>query len=119
MNERPEPERLLAEARRTLLEGLLPSLDEAGRYQARMIANALGIVARQAEAGDAAWAELEAALRGLTGRPEADLEALLPAVARALREGRWDGDERLHAALHAFIRARVAVANPKALPRGN
>ena len=116
MKERTEAKRLLAEAQRTVLQELLPGLDEAQRFQARMIAAVLGIVGREAEAGDQAWVELRRALGALSGQPEAALEALLAETARAVRAGRWDADEALYAALHAHIRARLAVANPKALP---
>ena len=116
MRERPDPKRLLGEAQRTLLEELLPGLDEDQRFQARMIASVLGIVTRQAEAGDGAWEDLRDVLAALCEQPEADLESLLSATAKAVREGRWDADDRLYTALRSHIRARLAVANPKALP---
>lgn len=116
MSERPDPKRLLGEAQRTLLEELMPGLDEDQRFQARMIASVLAIVGREAEAGDGAWDDFRKALAALFEQPEAALETLLPAAAMAVREGHWDADDRLYEALRSHIRARLAVANPKALP---
>ncbi len=116
MSERPALGALLAEAQRSLLQALLPGLDEAQRYQARMIASVLGIAAREIDAGPEAWDRLETALRARLGQPEARLDSLLPRLAETIRAGAWDGDPALYEALHAHIRARLAVANPKVLP---
>lgn len=99
-----------------LLQELLPGLDEPQRFQARMIASALGIAAREAEAGDQAWQHLRATLGDLSGQPESELANLLPTVAAEVRQGRWDGDKGLYEVLRQHIRARLAIANPKALP---
>ena len=117
MSERPDAKRLLGEAQRSLLQELLPGLDEAQRFQVRMVASVFGIVARETEAGGGAWRSLEVALRERLGRPDAELSALLLAVAEAVRAGRHDADERLYRALHDHFLARLAVANPKALPK--
>ena len=108
--------RLLAEARRSLVEELLPGLSGLQRFQALMVANAMGIVLRDVEAGDEAWRELARDLGRLTGQPDRPLAEALPEIAAAIRAGRWDADAGLHEALRLHIRARLAVANPKALP---
>ena len=117
MTERPALGALLAEAQRNLMQELLPGLDEPQRFQARMIASVLGIAAREIEAGHASWDRLEAALRARLGQPEAGLDSLLPSLATAIRAGELDGDPALHGALREHIHARLAVANPKALPQ--
>ena len=54
MNDRPDATELLAIARRTLLDELLPRLPEELRYTALMIANAMAIASREhAEIGRA------------------------------------------------------------------
>ena len=90
---------LLAEARERLMENLFPHLPEKQRYEARMIANAMAIAGRE--------------LAGL--RPPApDLKPL----AAAIRGGKHDADAGLRDRLAADVLARLAVSNPKLLPRG-
>ena len=82
-----------------MLEDLLPLLPEDRRYEARMIANAMAIAARE-------------------------LAVLQPAqpdqkpLALAIREGRHDDDPGLRDRLAAEVLARLAVSNPKAMPKG-
>ena len=54
MSDIPDATELLAIARSTLLEKLLPSVPEDLRYDALMIANAMAIAAREHAAGDTA-----------------------------------------------------------------
>lgn len=95
--DRPDAAELLAVARKTLLEELVPALPEEKRYQALMIANALAIAGR-----------------ALAAPPAEDL-AGLEALAGEIRAGQHDGDAALHARLLRWAEARTAVANPKAL----
>lgn len=95
--DRPAPGELLAVARKTLLEELVPALPEEKRYQALMVANALAIAGRALAA------------------PSAEDAAELEALAAAIRAGRHDGDAALHARLLRWAEARTAVTNPKAL----
>jgi len=94
----PGGEMLLAEARRVMLEELLPLLPADRHYEARMTANAMAIAARE-------------------------LVVLQPAqpdqkpLALAIREGRHDDDAGLRDRLAAEVLARLAVGNPKAMPR--
>jgi aminoglycoside phosphotransferase (APT) family kinase protein len=94
----PNGAALLAEARRLLAEELLAQLPEARRYEARMIANAMAIAGR------------EMASR----TPAADD---LKAFAADVRRGRHDTDASLRERLAADVLARLAISNPKALPR--
>jgi hypothetical protein len=95
----PDPAELLALARETVLGELLPALPEEKRYAARLVANAIAIAARQIGARTPLSADERRAL------------------ASAIRAGRHDGDAALHARLLADVHARLAVSNPKALPR--
>lgn len=89
---------LLAEARRVLLEELLPLLPAEKHYEARMAANAMAIAGRERAA-------LQPALP--------DLEPL----ARAIRAGAHDDDAHLRDRLAADVLAQLAISNPKALPQ--
>ncbi len=95
--DRPGGAELLALARRTLLDDLLPSLPDEKRYQALMLANALAIVGRELE------------------QPVTEDKAALDALATEIRSGRHDGDAALYRRLLAWTEARVAITNPKAL----
>jgi aminoglycoside phosphotransferase (APT) family kinase protein len=96
--ERPDGAALLAEARRLLSEELLVQLPEARRYEARMIANAIAIAGRELAART----------------PAADESKKL---AAAIRHGQHDVDTALRNRLAADVLARLALSNPKALPR--
>jgi aminoglycoside phosphotransferase (APT) family kinase protein len=95
--ERPEGAVLLAEARRVMLEELLPLLPEERRYEARMAANAMAIAGRELSA-----------LR--PSAPE------LKSLASAIRAGRHDENVQLRDSLAADVLARLAISNPRALP---
>lgn len=104
--EEPRSADLLAIARRTLLDDVVPALDGDRRFRALMVANALAIAAR-AEAQAAAIADAEAALGSPAG------------LRAAIRAGRLDpgapGRDQVAAALLTLAEARCRVSAPKAL----
>jgi hypothetical protein len=113
---------LLRTARAVVLDALLPALPAERHYEARMVAHALGIVARELEA-----APLEPALRRTLhalagGSHDGDatppLARLGAALARRIRAGDFAHDaqarSQLHAALVAWTAARLAIADPRA-----
>ena len=127
MNDRPDATELLAIARRTLLDELLPRLPEDLRYNALMIANAMAIASREHAAGDAAGqAELTRLgelfsehAKPLSGAALASaLAAHNQRLAAEIRGGRYD--DPLRAALLDHLEktgsAKLAISNPKALP---
>jgi aminoglycoside phosphotransferase (APT) family kinase protein len=93
----PAGETLLVEARRVVLEDLLPLLPPDRRYEARMAANAMAISGRE--------------LAALRPAPP-DRKAL----ARAIRAGQHDNDGTLRGRLAADVLARLAISSPKAVP---
>src|SRR5688572_14536992 len=113
MRDIPGPADLLSIARSTLLDDVLPRLPEDLRYTALMIANAMAIARRAAEAGEtAAQAEL-ARLSSLLGEPSqpatgdrlrAALTSATRRLAESIRAGEFDDERRaallehLHAA---------------------
>ena len=130
MTERPEAAALLDEARRSLIELLLPLLPADRRYDGLMVANAMAIASREASQGDdLLWrsvralavlldasdargggtaVELRAALRDLEGR-----------LSRDIRRGAYDAPGSRRDDVRAYLRAstedRVRISNPKAL----
>lgn len=112
MINQPEAQDLLSEARAVLLDSLVPHLSGDHRYEALMIANAMGMAVREFEASQAGQPEavdrrLDAFLesRGL-GQGEDDL-------ARAIRERRLTGgDGELRSVLRSMTEARLRINNP-------
>jgi hypothetical protein len=128
MNNLPGSADLLTIARETLISRLRPLLGEEGRYALAMVANAMAIAAREAEAGDAPAIAALARLDALYGKPARELsgDALRSALdehdarlARDIRAGRFDApDERQRAVLEhlrASVEARLSISNPKSL----
>jgi hypothetical protein len=126
MNDQPDAAKLLAIARATLLDKLLPQLPEASRYDALMVANAMAIAIREYAAGGAPAQTELARLRTLytergetlAGDPLEDaLRELNRRLATDIRGGRFDGRERaaLLGHLEKTAADQLAIANPKAL----
>lgn len=112
MLERPDASDLLETARAALLARLLPALPAELHYEARMIANAMGIAARAATADPQAAGDAIAALLPGAADP-------LGALAGAIRAGRFAPGAADHAAARAalehLVRLRCAVSAPRAL----
>lgn len=126
--EAPDARELLAMARETLMDEVLPALDGDRRYAALMIANAMAIALRELAPTDADLADEVASLRGLYEGPQAapadeptaqTLARLEARLARDLRDGVLDGGPQyaVRRWLRARIEARLAVSNPRALER--
>ncbi len=119
---------LLEAARGALMDDLAPHVPGAQRYALLMADNAMGIAARELEAGEAPARRALAGLAAIEGAPAAGADedvrtALRDAEARLttqIRAGRYDaGPER--AALAAWLRERsldaTRVSNPRFLAR--
>jgi hypothetical protein len=129
MSERPAAADLLDEARRTLLEVLLPLLPQDRRYDGLMIANAMAIASREARLGAdvlreevrrlATLLEAERAADGRSTALRLTLRDLEQQLAQELRQGVYDNPGPRRDAVRAYLRvsteARVRVSNPKVL----
>jgi Domain of unknown function (DUF6285) len=127
MTDKPDAAALLEEARRTLLETLLPLLPPERRYDGLMVANAMAIAARDARQGDAALRETVSRLAALfcasPAAPNDDLRAQLleleTRLAREIRAGLFDVPGSRRDTIREYLRssttARVRLSNPKAL----
>lgn len=118
MRELPSGPDLLAIAREVLLAELLPHLPEDKVLAARMVANAMGIAAREAAQNPVWIADAHARMAALTG----DAADPLRAFAAAIRAGAFDPGTPRRAEAAALVgeitRARVAVSAPRALDKG-
>jgi hypothetical protein len=126
MTDNPDAAALLEEARRTLLETLLPLLPSERRYDGLMVANAMAIAAREAGQGDAALREGLNLLAALfpesptaPNEDRAHLRELDARLAREIRGGLFDAPGPRRDAVRDYLRrsttARVRLSNPKAL----
>jgi hypothetical protein len=127
MTDRPDGVALLEEARRTLLETLLPLLPPERRYDGLMVANAMAIAAREAGQGDILLREsvklLAALFPASAAATSENLRAQLPELearlAREIRAGLCDAPGPRRDAVRDYLRrsaiARARVSNPKAL----
>jgi hypothetical protein len=121
----PDAAALLGTARATLTSDLLPAIPGEQRYTALMVANAMGIAAREIALGPQARIREIERLRPLAGQDVApsapaddDVHALRRAVCAAIRDGRFDDDAHataLHDALLAIAIDRLAISDPKAI----
>ena len=118
MLEQPDAANLLATAREVLLKDLLPHLPEPQKFQARMVANAMAIAARETGADPAPPL---AELRHVLAEPASAPEDLLRRLAAEIRAGQHDPGTPRHAAvagaLAGLVRLRCTVSAPKALGR--
>ncbi len=132
----PDSRDLLTEARQVLLDSLVPDLAGEQKYQALMIANAMGMAIREIE--QRAQGEPEATDRSLSQflaghqLPDVPAQGQQPPVqgqtqgqspnalsqgeqtlARALRDRRLDGaDPELRSVLKGMTEARLRINNP-------
>ncbi len=119
---------LLEAARGALLDDLAPHVPGAQRYALLMADNAMGIAARELEAGEAPARRALAGLAAIEGAPAAgpgeDMRAALrdaeSRLTAEIRAGRYDAGPKRDA-LAAWLRARALdatrVSNPRFLAR--
>lgn len=119
MNNRPDGNELLAVARRTLLEQLMPLLPPAQRYEALMIAKAMAIAGRELEQqGQDTSGEQIRQFYLLAGQG-----AAVPATESGLADliRKKAVDQAHHGALHQLLlsltQAKLAITNPKYLEK--
>jgi hypothetical protein len=125
MTDNPDGAALLEEARRTLLETLLPLLPPERRYDGLMVANAMAIAAREAGQGDVLFRECVNLLAALfpAAAPSENLRAQLldleARLAREIRAGLCDAPGPRRDAIRDYLRrsatSRLCLSNPKAL----
>ena len=105
MQDEPSGAALLDAARRALMEEVVPGLTGRPRYVALMVANAIGIAAREIAQADR-LKETSTRLLGIAGDDGLD------DLVRAIRAGARDADPELHAALRAGADAAAEIWKP-------
>jgi hypothetical protein len=111
MRDKPFGAALLDVARQTLLQEIAPGLEGGRRYAVLMVANAIGIAAREIEQQSL----VERAWRGALSRVAeegADLDVSAARLVRAIRDGEHDADAALHGALHETATVAAGIWKP-------
>lgn len=115
---------LISVARAALTEDIVPNVPAERRYTALMLANALGIAARELATGDGPLRDALQRLESLyetdaRGEPdEGRLLQLERRLAREIRAGTHDAgptQEQVAAYLETRTRNQVAISNPRYL----
>ncbi|MGX9937441.1 DUF6285 domain-containing protein [Advenella kashmirensis] len=122
MSNQPDAHNLLVTARQLLLDELVPVLDAQHRYAALMIANAIGIAAREIrspEAEEDMSKALDAFLAGLGADGEYSSISAEAALAQMIRHRKIPTDgqscEALTDLLLGLTRSKLRISNPKLL----
>lgn len=125
MTRQPDTAEILAAARQSLLDEVVPQLSGGGKYAALMVASALATALRDLDAGGNAEEEELALFRALYGdeavaaagaEPGAALAGLNRRLAGEIRAGTWDAaPAALRTLLLGRARLRLARSNPKYL----
>lgn len=116
-------EDLLRTTRETLMECVLPALDQEGRYTLRMAINAIQITERSLGADESQQmliADLRALYCGDDAASAESPDALLRRFAADIRLGRFDSDQleqRVRRLLRDDVERRLQISNPKYLSK--
>lgn len=121
MINKPDIDDLLTEARKVLMNSLTPDLTGARKYEALMIANAMGMAIRelgQSERARVKEADLAtSAFLAALSEPDDNVECEA-SLAEAIRKRRVDGrDKTLREVLRTLTEARLGINSPGYLKR--
>ena len=112
MRDRPNGADLLDVARVSLLEDVAPTLKGQQRYIVLMVANAMGIAAREiteAERSRRAWS---AVLDRVPGHGGAPADASIQRLVGSIREGKHDADAAIFDALAETVEIAASIWKP-------
>lgn len=114
---RPDAPALLQTARQTLFDRLLPALPKELHYEARMIANAMIIAAREQQQGLESTQREQEHLQALlkSEAPDQHLTLWRQQLGSAIRQGEFDQHDQLPELLLQITHGRLAISNPKAV----
>lgn len=122
MRNDPTAAELLDLAREKLTQELIPALPREQRYNALLVAAAIGVALRESEAGEEPYAAFAEELAALYGDWKSDTPSLFRHLAQEIRDGALDedGDYRDDALslLRALTLHKLGESNPGYLRDG-
>lgn len=113
MRDRPNGAALLDVARRSLLGEVAPALKGQPRYVALMVANAMGIAARELEEAVRFERAQSAVVAQATRDAGAPVNAAIGGLVGLLRSGRHDADAALYSALKDNVEVAAQIWKPE------
>ena len=120
MSESLSGRELLRVARETLMGELAPAIAAERRYELLMIDNAMGIAARELEAGETPARRALQRLSAIYGEPPATPTDLHERASEDIRAGRFDSGserERMQQHLRKTALDAVRLSNPRFIER--
>ena len=114
MRDKPNGAALLDVARRSLLDEVAPALKGQPRYVALMVANAMGIAAREIEEHSRFERARSAVLARAAQEDGAPVDTAITGLVRSLRSGRHDADTALYGALRDCVEIAAVIWKPSA-----
>ncbi len=115
IRDQPNAADLLLEARRELVDGVLPDINSKARYKVAMVLRAMELAERELNSDPAVENRLVEWLRQLLATDEAE-PLLIDMLKRRLREGKFDASEKLYEMLRLAVANRLKVSNPMKVP---
>src|SRR5688572_4993766 len=112
MRDKPFGAALLDAAHQALTHEILPALQGQQRYAALMVANAIGIVAREIEQADKVAKAWDRALARVEQDTARDVEASASRLVAAIRRGEYDAGPALHGALLETAQVAAGIWKP-------
>lgn len=112
MRDKPFGAALLDVAHQALMQEIAPTLKGQQRYVALMVANAIGIVAREIEQTDTVAKAWDRALARVERDGDGNLEASASRLVQAIRGGAHDADPALYGALLETAQVAAAIWKP-------
>jgi Domain of unknown function (DUF6285) len=112
MRDRPNGAALLDVARLSLLEEVAPALKGQPRYVVLMVANAMGIAARELNEADRSRRAWDAVLSPVDRDGSNSIGALIGNLVHSLRSGERDGDAALFYALRETVDVAADIWKP-------
>jgi Domain of unknown function (DUF6285) len=112
MRDRPNCAALLDVARSSLLEEVAPVLKGHPRYVVLMVANAMGIAARELNEADRSRRAWDAVLSRADRDESHSMDALIGSLIQSLRSGERDGDAALYDALRETVDVAADIWKP-------
>jgi len=117
MRDAPQGVELLAEARRVLIDTVLPQLNSDSRYQVLMVIRAITLAEREFEANAETEEILGEMLQQLVGS-DATVPELTQLLSKRIRNGDFDVSDELYAFLRRAVAFKLKETNPSRVGEG-
>jgi len=117
MRDAPQGVELLAEARRVLIDTVLPQLNSDSRYQVLMVIRAITLAEREFEANAETEEILGEMLQQLVGS-DATVPELTQLLSKRIRNGDFDVSDELYAFLRRAVAFKLKETNPSKVGEG-